>query len=127
LIISGVRPVIPAARRSPRRGASSIQGSFLIGSAEQRGSQKSLTHSREAHERARLNSPISARSVKHLEGVRRDMGEERTGNPASTRGGLPRRINAMHQQGAEPRKEAKGLLEQRPITITLRSLFAAVP
>jgi hypothetical protein len=43
------------------------------------------------------------------------------------RDGLPRRINAMHQQGAELRKEAKGLLEQRPITVTLPSLFAAVP
>jgi len=49
-------------------------------------------------------------SVKHLERIRRDMGEERTWQSRKrTRDGLPRRINALQHQGEELRKEAKGL------------------
>ena len=49
-------------------------------------------------------------SVKHLERIRRDMGEERTWQSRKrTRHGLPRRINALQRQSAELRKEAKGL------------------
>jgi hypothetical protein len=49
-------------------------------------------------------------TVKHLERIRRDMGEERTWQSQQrARRGLPRRINALLQQGAELRKEAKGL------------------
>ncbi len=49
-------------------------------------------------------------SVKHLERLRRDMGEERTWlSRKRTRDGLPRRINALQRQSDELRKEAKGL------------------
>jgi hypothetical protein len=49
-------------------------------------------------------------SIKHLERIRRDMGEERTWQSRKrTRHGLPRRIAALQQQGDELRKEAKGL------------------
>jgi hypothetical protein len=49
-------------------------------------------------------------SVKHLERVRRNTGEERTWQSRNrTRDGLPQRINVVHQQSAEPLKEAKGL------------------
>jgi hypothetical protein len=49
-------------------------------------------------------------SIKHLERIRRDMGEERTWQSRKrTRHGLPRRIAALKQQGDELRKEAKGL------------------
>jgi hypothetical protein len=49
-------------------------------------------------------------SVKHLERIRRDMGEERTWQSRKrTRDGLPRRITAAQQQSAELLKEAKGL------------------
>jgi hypothetical protein len=45
---------------------------------------------------------------KHLERVRRDMGEERTWQSQQrSRAALPRRINALEQQAAELRKEAK--------------------
>jgi hypothetical protein len=48
--------------------------------------------------------------MKHLERIRRDMGEERTWQPRKrTRDGLPRRINALQYQSDELRKEAKGL------------------
>jgi lambda repressor-like predicted transcriptional regulator len=49
-------------------------------------------------------------SIKHLERIRRDMGEERTWQSRKrTRHGLPRRIAALKQQGGELLKEAKGL------------------
>jgi septal ring factor EnvC (AmiA/AmiB activator) len=49
-------------------------------------------------------------SIKHLERIRRDMGEERTWQSRKrTRHGLPRRIATLRQQGEELRKEAKGL------------------
>lgn len=49
-------------------------------------------------------------SVRHLERIRRDMGEERTWQSRKrVRDGLPRRINAVQQQSAELLKEAKGL------------------
>jgi len=49
-------------------------------------------------------------SVKHLERIRRDMGEERTWQSRKrVRDGLPRRIGALQQQSAELLKEAKGL------------------
>jgi uncharacterized coiled-coil protein SlyX len=49
-------------------------------------------------------------TTKHMERIRRDMGEERTWlSRKRTRDGLPRRINALRQQSAELQKEAKGL------------------
>jgi len=49
-------------------------------------------------------------SVKHLERIRRDMGEERTWQSQQRiRRSLPRRIDAVQRQSAELRKEAKGL------------------
>jgi hypothetical protein len=49
-------------------------------------------------------------TIKHMERIRRDMGEERTWlSRKRTRDGLPRRINALRQQRAELQKEAKGL------------------
>ena len=49
-------------------------------------------------------------TIKHMERIRRDMGEERTWlSRKRTRDGLPRRINALQQQSTELQKEAKGL------------------
>jgi len=49
-------------------------------------------------------------SIKHLERIRRDMGEARTWQSRKrTRDSLPRRITALQQQSAELQKEAKGL------------------
>jgi DNA repair exonuclease SbcCD ATPase subunit len=49
-------------------------------------------------------------SMKHLERIRRDMGEEWTWQSQTrTRRALPRRIAGLKQQAAELRKEAKGL------------------
>jgi hypothetical protein len=49
-------------------------------------------------------------TIKHMERIRRDMGEERTWlSRKRTRDGLPRRINALQQQSVELQKEAKGL------------------
>jgi hypothetical protein len=49
-------------------------------------------------------------TIKHMERIRRDMGEERTWlSRKRTRDGLPRRIYALQHQSAELQKEAKGL------------------
>jgi Helix-turn-helix domain of resolvase len=49
-------------------------------------------------------------AIKHMERIRRDMGEERTWlSRKRTRDGLPRRINALQQESTELQKEAKGL------------------
>jgi hypothetical protein len=49
-------------------------------------------------------------SLKHLERIRRDMGEKRTWQSRKrARDSLPRRINVLQRQSDELRKEAKGL------------------
>jgi hypothetical protein len=53
-------------------------------------------------------------TLKHLERIRRDMGEERTWQSRKrTRAALPRRINDVIEQGAALGKEAKGIIRSR--------------
>jgi hypothetical protein len=51
-------------------------------------------------------------SLKHLERIRLDVGEERAWQSRKrTRKELPRRIDASQKQGTELQQEAKGLLK----------------